>query len=433
MVGKIIFRKIIFSLLVSALSLPVLASGAQPRSNVFRDRQGRFAVGVPQGWQATALDENTVQIAAPPAYVTILALQTTASAQEICSQLAGQLQSQWQGLELVREDQPTVAGQPAYAVVFTGTNPRGEPSALRIIGISVGNRGFALMFSVPMDQLSSLEPAFVSIEQSFSVGQRGIAPGAGPIAPGPRAVPPAQQPPSQGVAQAPTGGIPAFPLQGGFCSAVAPAGWKVTGVLPDGKGFSIGNGTFSGAYTIEAFTAVFIQGRRPYCADPRACVQQKVEEASQALGQGPIQQMSQVQQYGEMFVQDFENAYTHTTAMYSVYPMSTGGYVLIFRTARGPKELWPSLGVIAVLASGSIRCQAQYRPTPGTDLGRRGSASESSTYNRQLGTEYAHDPETGETFFMRHATDWMENGPDGPGYYRQVGGGYRKLTPGLSP
>jgi hypothetical protein len=329
----------------------------------------------------------------------------------------------------VREDQPTLSGQPAHAVVLTGTNPRGVASALRIIGISVGNRGFALMFSVPMDQLSAVEPAFNAIEQSFSIAGAG-----GGIAPGvplPGGVPPVQRPPAQGMAQIPTGGIPAFPLQGGYCTALAPAGWKVTGVIPDGKGFSIGNGTFSSAYTIEAYDPYFIQGRKPYCSDPRVCVQYKVGEVSQMEGRGPILQMSQVQQYGEMFVQDFESASHHITAMYSAYPMSMGGYVLVFRSAKGPKEAWPSLGVLAVLSAGSIRCQAQYRPSPGVDIGRHGSSSGSSTYNRQLGTEYAYDPETGETFFMRHAEDWMENGPQGPGYYRQVGGGYRKLTPGM--
>jgi hypothetical protein len=141
--------------------------------------------------------------------------------------------------------------------------------------------------------------------------------------------------------------------------------------------------------------------------------------------------MSQIQQYGDMFVQEFESTVQHSVAMYSVYPMSLGGYVLVFRMASGPKELWPAYGTIAILAAGSIRCQAQYRPSPGMDLspGNRGA---DSTYNVQLGTEYAHDPETGETFYMKHADDWMETGPDGPGYYRQVpGGGHRKLTPGL--
>ena len=87
---------------------------------------------------------------------------------------------------------------------------------------------------------------------------------------------------------------------------------------------------------------------------------------------------------------------------------------------------------MAVLAAGSIRCQAQYTPSGAGSSGRTSrEPSRQSTYNTQLGTEYAHDPETGETFFMKHATDWTDAGPDGPGYYRQIGNGYRKLVSGL--
>ena len=421
-------RKVFISLLLVLLGVPVLLNAdSQTRGNLFRDRQGRFTVAVPQGWQAAMLDENTVQIAAPPAYVTILALQTNADAQAIVSQLATQMNSQWQGLQLVREDQPTVGGQPAYAVVYTGTNPQGVASALRIVGMSSGNSGYALMFSVPVDQFDALKPALDGIERSFSVGQGGGVP-SGPVQ---GVAPPVQRPPSQTMAQIPKGGIPAVPLKAGFCTAVAPADWKITGVMPDGKGLSMWNGTFGGVYTIEGLTAEYIQYGKPACADPRACVQSKVADSFQYAGKGPIVQMSQVQQYGDMFVQEFESAVQHSVAMYSVYPMSLGGYVLVFRMASGPKELWPGYGTIAILAAGSIRCQAQLRSSADSGLGGRGSTSD-STYNIQLGTEYAHDPETGETFYMKHADDWMETGPDGPGYYRQVpGGGYRKLTQGL--
>jgi hypothetical protein len=421
-------RKVFVFLTLVLLVIPVLMSAStQPGNNIFRDRQGRFTVGVPQGWTATAMDENTVQIAAPPAYVTILAFQTTASGQAIVSQLLAQVGSQWQGLEQVREDQVRLSGQPAYAVVCTGTNPRGVASALRIVGMSSGNSGYALMFSVPVDQFDALKPALDGIERSFSVGQGGGV----PAVPVQGVAPPVQRPPSQTMAQIPKGGIPAVPLKAGFCTAVAPADWKITGVMPDGKGLSMWNGTFGGVYTIEGLTAEYIQYGKPVCADPRTCVQSKVADSFQYAGKGPIVQMSQIQQYGDMFVQEFESTVQHSVAMYSVYPMSLGGYVLVFRMASGPKELWPAYGTIAILAAGSIRCQAQYRPSPGMDLspGNRGA---DSTYNVQLGTEYAHDPETGETFYMKHADDWMETGPDGPGYYRQVpGGGHRKLTPGL--
>ena len=68
----------------------------------------------------------------------------------------------------------------------------------------------------------------------------------------------------------------------------------------------------------------------------------------------------------------------------------------------------------------------------GSDGGSLSPRSAESTYNAQLGTEYAHDSTTGELYLMEHASDWWEAGPNGPGYYKALpGGGYRQLTQGL--
>ena len=241
------------------------------------------------------------------------------------------------------------------------------------------------------------------------------------------------QRPVRPMTRVPRGGIPAILLKAEFCTALAPADWKVTGVLPDGKGFSMRNASFAGAYVIMPIDALSVQIRPTRFANPHVYVQGMIADFSRMGGYGPILRMAQLQQYGEMFVQEAESASRHVVGMYSVYPMSMGGYVLVFRRADGPKELWQEYGTIATLAAGSIRCQAQYTPSGSGSGGRTSRESaRQSTYNTQLGTEYAHDPETGEIFFMKHATDWMENGPDGPGYYRQIGNGYRKLDPGLS-
>ena len=423
-------RKLVFCFLLGVITASVgMSAHSQSRSNLFRDKQNRFTVSVPQGWTAAPLDDNTVQVASPPAYVTIFALRTGADAQAIVSQLMAQIGPQWQDLEQVRADQTTVSGRPAYSVVYSGANPKGVRSALRIIGLTLGNDGYALMFSVPVDRFDALKPTLDRIERSFSVAKTGGAVSAGPAqVTAPRL---GSKPPVQQAAKIPRGGVPVHPVRAGYCNAMAPADWKVTGVLPDGKGFSLSNGDFSAAYTIEGLTAEFIQMGRPACADPRVCVQSKVAEIAQMSGQGPILQASQIQQYGDMFVQEFDTASRHTVAMYSAYPMSMGGYVLVFRSAVGLKDRWQSYGTNAILVAGSIRCQAQYRPSPAVDVGSRGGSSGDSTYNVQLGTEYAYDPETGEVFLMKHADDWMETGPDGPGYYRQTPGGSRKLVPGL--
>jgi hypothetical protein len=46
--------------------------------------------------------------------------------------------------------------------------------------------------------------------------------------------------------------------------------------------------------------------------------------------------------------------------------------------------------------------------------------------------EHYHDPRTGENYWVSPATDYRENGPQGPGYYVGVGGEQRKLQSGRS-
>ena len=87
----------------------------------------------------------------------------------------------------------------------------------------------------------------------------------------------------------------------------------------------------------------------------------------------------------------------------------------------------------------SLRCQTQLIPVrfdpPGTRAKRSarvgcGTGGTLRGYNRELGTQYAHSPSTGRNYLLDPSTDWQENGPQGPGYYRGVGNGYEKLELG---
>jgi membrane-associated protease RseP (regulator of RpoE activity) len=71
-------------------------------------------------------------------------------------------------------------------------------------------------------------------------------------------------------------------------------------------------------------------------------------------------------------------------------------------------------------------------PAPDAAGRRPGGGDVESTYNQQLGMESAHDPATGENYWVSHGTDWNETGPEGPGVYRQSGNDRRKLVPGRS-
>jgi hypothetical protein len=101
--------------------------------------------------------------------------------------------------------------------------------------------------------------------------------------------------------------------------------------------------------------------------------------------------------------------------------------------------LWASQGLLVAQIAAGIRCSTQFQPrdqyvvTAKTDSGSSSDANGSDAgYNPQLGTEYVHDPGTGENYLVSPSTNWSETGPQGAGYYTTNGNDYTKLEPGRS-
>lgn len=234
--------------------------------------------------------------------------------------------------------------------------------------------------------------------------------------------------PVAALAAGPQGGIPIRPVQAGYCSAIVPADWQPTATDPKGTMLELSNGTFSAFYFIMGVDAMSQQGI-PGMGHPAMLVQSTVAGGFRG---DPFQRISQPMAFGDLYVQEFDSAQFHAVALFRAYPMPMGGYVVLMRIASGPRELWSRYGAVAVNVATSTRCRAQLTMAPGPEGGSRTARSAESTYNAQLGTEYAHDPATGEAYLMNHASDWWEGGPQGAGYYKpRAGGGYVKLEAGL--
>lgn len=234
--------------------------------------------------------------------------------------------------------------------------------------------------------------------------------------------------PMAGLSAGPQGGIPIRPVQAGYCSAIAPADWQPTATDPKGTMLELSNGTFSAFYFIMGVDAMSQQGV-PGLGHPAMLVQSTVAGGFRG---DPFQRISQPVPLGDLYVQEFDSAQFHAVALFRAYPMPMGGYVVLMRIASGPREAWSRYGAVAVNVATSTQCRAQLTLAPGSEGGSRSSRSAESTYNAQLGTEYAHDPATGEAYLMNHGSDWWAGGPDGPGYYKpRPGGGYVKLETGL--
>ena len=224
------------------------------------------------------------------------------------------------------------------------------------------------------------------------------------------------------------GGLPLQLIQAGHCSAVAPPGWQATATDPKGTVLELSHGAFSAFYNIIGVDGMSQQAL-PGFGHPAMLVQSTMAAGFRG---DPFTQVTPPTAFGDLYVQEFESAQWHGVALYRVYPMPMGGYVLLMRIASGPRQLWRDYGAVAINVATSTQCRAQLTPSGGSG-GSRDRRSSESTYNAQLGTEYAHDPETGQAYLMQHGSDWWDGGPDGPGYYKErPGGGYIRLTPGLA-
>ncbi|MBZ5636769.1 MAG: PDZ domain-containing protein [Acidobacteriia bacterium] len=221
------------------------------------------------------------------------------------------------------------------------------------------------------------------------------------------------------------------------CYAVAPADWFIYGHRREGDAVDIGAPDGSAASWFSLGVAGVAIKFYPQYATPETYLHYTLTDRAQGhnwhitYGQPMRDDLGYIWQPYEKddTVPPFKGV-----VIYRVFPAPGDplGYVLISRMIQTPKQTWELKGAQALLVGLSIRCNVQLRPSPDSaGRGRSDEDKEESTYNQQLGTEYAHNPETGDMYWMNRASDWHETGPDGPGYYIRSGNELKKLDPGL--
>lgn len=282
-------------------------------------------------------------------------------------------------------------------------------------------------------------------EPNPQTGLNALPPGGGQ-APAGQGGQEAASPPQQGFSG--SGGlIPVALVSGQYCRALAPAGWTITDQSAQGSTFSLASADWRmrASYGVVGINSgaglIYV---RPQGGDPAT----QAMAMSQIVAGEPVQVIGQQNMMGAQLF-NFRGASEQGFVLYRTYPVPGDpySYVLSFRVAAGPTQQEES---IAGAVASTIDCVTQFHPpangyaqvqprSEGQATGtsakcRAGDCDDgdlAGTYNVQLGTGYVHS-ETGENFLVDPSTDYHETGPDGPGYYRQVGNSYEKLTPGWS-
>jgi membrane-associated protease RseP (regulator of RpoE activity) len=222
--------------------------------------------------------------------------------------------------------------------------------------------------------------------------------------------------------------------QQGPCRAAVFPGWQL---VPGQNGQSADIGGPNGAHVGWAITGINPAQRQFYgdiYGPPEAHVAALISSMLHAQTQ-----FISANNVGNFFTaHQFRAGYTTGVVLYHVYPAQMGQYIIseYFAWAQqGDDELLSQAEAMmtTLQCTASIRPPSPsiYEPPKGDHKRSTGSAEGDSLkdYNSILGTQYAHDPSTGQTY--RFSRDQVTNGPEGEGYYVGTGVNRHMLTPGL--
>lgn len=217
------------------------------------------------------------------------------------------------------------------------------------------------------------------------------------------------------------------------CMAMAPANWVIYGSRREGDALDMAaaDGSMFASYGVAGVPGSMIR-YYPRSATPESRLHAELSEGGK--GQVVYGQPLRDATFGYTWLPfELPHANYRGGVLYRAWPLPNdpGGYILLQRRAQTFAHLWEQQGAQAIFVALSIRCTRQLQPSPDAG-GRRppGDGEVESTYNQQLGMEYAHDGLTGENYWVSPSTDWNDTGPDGPGYYKRSGNEWRKLVPG---
>ena len=257
---------------------------------------------------------------------------------------------------------------------------------------------------------------------------------------------PATAPARNAAASAPLTGsqpIALQPLGNRSCRAEAPAGWRIADQDAQGSTLTLASadGRAIAVYAILGVSSGHAAGfYGPQFTAPGALAQFLASTASGV----ELAAAGAPQAFGGLQSLALASGGARGTALYGVYPLPVdpGGYVLSLRAGIGESAADER---VASAVAATIQCSTALRPPSGgyasvearDDIGtsascQAGDCDESDlagTYNAQLGTGYVHS-ESGENYLVDVSRDYREDGPDGPGYYRQSGNFLERLEPG---
>lgn len=233
-------------------------------------------------------------------------------------------------------------------------------------------------------------------------------------------------------------------LSGKYCAASAPEGWTVAAEQPAGAAFGADLKRLDGA-AIASYLIVGVPAamrRDPYygkwyATPERAVMAQLTQFGTKPVSCGRPTELVPGSGYLSMACQETA---LRGLVVYRVFGQQDGGYVVLMRTAGTPHASWNRYGKEAATVARSLVCKVPFSPRtidwvtdmPKPSRAKKAQDEGDSEYSPWLGMENYHDANTGQNYWVSPSHDWVETGPQGPGYYAKLGNEIRKLEPGVS-
>ena len=227
-------------------------------------------------------------------------------------------------------------------------------------------------------------------------------------------------------------------VQQGPCRAALPTAWQLT---PGQNGQTADVSGPQGAYASWGIVAVNPAMQRFY-GNLYGPPEVHVSAMLLLLLHAPAQLMPAENVGGFYTLHRFSTGRQQGVLLYHVYPAPMGQYIISEYFSWGPSQDQRLVSQAEAVMT-SLQCTSSVRPPAGGEYTyhapdnssrrRSGGSAEGDSlkdYNSQLGTQYAHDS-AGNNYLLDRATQWDDNGTDGPGYYKGSGVNRQKLTPGL--
>jgi hypothetical protein len=135
--------------------------------SVYRDPQGRFILRVPDRW-TTAPTNGGVSIKSGKAWAQVRVFSGIGNSSDLLSFLSEQIKNQSKDFREINSGPCRFGGQQGTCGLYSGVNPRGVATILKIAALVTGGKGYTLMLASPQQEFPLFKADLDQIEQSFS-------------------------------------------------------------------------------------------------------------------------------------------------------------------------------------------------------------------------------------------------------------------------